>query len=68
MYAQLTQRKLAKGSKVGILGSGAASALALTIADALGMETFLVGTGAAPSAASACRRRERRSGGGQRQG
>ena len=53
VYAQLTQRKLAKGSKVGILGSGAASALALTIADALGMETFLVGTGAAPSAASA---------------
>lgn len=55
VYSQLTQRRLPKGSKVGVIGGGAASALALSLADALGMDTHSVGSGpqAAASAAAA---------------
>ena len=43
VWAQLTQRQLPKGAKVGVLGGGAAAALALQLADAMGMEALSVG-------------------------
>lgn len=46
VWSQLTARKLSKGSKVGVVGSGAAAALALQLAEALGMEAYAVSDGA----------------------
>ena len=46
VWAQLTARKLVKGSKVGVLGNGAAATLALLLAESLGMETYAISDGA----------------------
>ena len=49
MWAQLTAQRLEKGSKVGVFGTGAASALALQLAEAMGLEALAVGEGPQPS-------------------
>ena len=48
VWSQLTQRKLARGSKIGVLGSGAAGALAMQLSEAMGMEVYQVGNGPQP--------------------
>jgi len=52
VWAQLTARKLVKGSKVGVLGNGAAATLALLLAESLGMETYAISDGADESVPS----------------
>ena len=45
VWAQLTQRRLPKGAKLGVVGSGAAAALAVQLAEAIGLEAYSVGSG-----------------------
>ena len=49
VWSQLTQRKLPRGAKVGVLGTGAAAGLALQLADAMGYDAYSVGVGSRPS-------------------